>query len=216
LVYKAQSNLWSVVLKFVSQCIAAYTRILGYACAAANILTDLVFTLAPLIYISRVQLPKRTIWGVRMVFLLGLLTTTLSALKLYEVRSLNNSPDPTYTAVNLSIYAMAEVFVAAFTACLPPLRKTFDTMLHQMLPNISFVATPGQTHGSHELRGGSNRSVMDRVSALRKGSDADSDHAFLENRDGGKELDIEILKTTQVSVEVDDQTLESRRDDDWV
>lgn len=188
---------------------------LGYACAAANILTDLVFTLAPLIYISRVQLPRRTLWGVRVVFLLGIITTTISALKLYEMRSLNESPDPTYTAVNLSIYAMAEVFVAVFTACLPPLRKTFDTMLHKILPNVSFVATPGQTQGSHELRGGSNRLIMDRVSVLRKGSDADSDHAFLETRDGGKEMDVEILKITRVSVAVDDQTLASPRDDDW-
>lgn len=45
----------------------------GYAGAATNILTDLIYTMAPLIYISRVQLPKRTIWGVRAVFLLGLM-----------------------------------------------------------------------------------------------------------------------------------------------
>jgi hypothetical protein len=36
-------------------------------------LTDLLYTMAPLIYIARVQLPKRTIWGVRAVFLCGLM-----------------------------------------------------------------------------------------------------------------------------------------------
>ena len=45
----------------------------GYAGAATNILTDLIYTVAPLVYISRVQLPKRTLWGVRAVFLLGLM-----------------------------------------------------------------------------------------------------------------------------------------------
>lgn len=45
----------------------------GYSGAATNILTDLIYTMAPLIYTSRVQLPKRTIWGVRAVFLLGLM-----------------------------------------------------------------------------------------------------------------------------------------------
>ena len=47
--------------------------VLGYSGAATNILTDLIYTLAPLVYISRVQLPNRTIWGVRAVFLLGLM-----------------------------------------------------------------------------------------------------------------------------------------------
>lgn len=47
--------------------------VLGYSGAATNILTDLIYTLAPLVYISRVQLPSRTIWGVRAVFLLGLM-----------------------------------------------------------------------------------------------------------------------------------------------
>ena len=45
----------------------------GYSGAATNILTDLIYTIAPLVYISRVQLPKRTLWGVRAVFLLGLM-----------------------------------------------------------------------------------------------------------------------------------------------
>jgi hypothetical protein len=45
----------------------------GYMGAATNIVTDLIYTIAPLIYISRVQLNKRTVWGVRIVFLLGLM-----------------------------------------------------------------------------------------------------------------------------------------------
>lgn len=55
-----------------SACVAN-SVIAGYSGAACNILTDLIYTMAPLIYISRVQLPKRTIWGVRAVFLLGLM-----------------------------------------------------------------------------------------------------------------------------------------------
>jgi hypothetical protein len=45
----------------------------GYAGAATNIFTDLIYTIAPLVYIARVQLNKRTVWGVRVVFLLGLM-----------------------------------------------------------------------------------------------------------------------------------------------
>jgi hypothetical protein len=48
-------------------------QIAGYSGAATNILTDLIYTVAPLMYISRVQLPNRTLWGVRAVFLFGLM-----------------------------------------------------------------------------------------------------------------------------------------------
>lgn len=43
----------------------------GYLGAASNILTDLFYTSAPLVYISSIQLSRRTKWGVRMVFLLA-------------------------------------------------------------------------------------------------------------------------------------------------
>lgn len=49
------------------------TLLAGYSGAATNIVTDLIYTIAPLVYISRVQLNTRTIWGVRIVFLLGLM-----------------------------------------------------------------------------------------------------------------------------------------------
>jgi hypothetical protein len=45
----------------------------GYLGAATNIVTDLIYAITPLVYIARVQLNKRTIWGVRIVFLLGLM-----------------------------------------------------------------------------------------------------------------------------------------------
>lgn len=37
-----------------------------------NIFTDIVYVVAPLIYLSTIQLPRRTQWGLRVVFCLGL------------------------------------------------------------------------------------------------------------------------------------------------
>jgi hypothetical protein len=45
----------------------------GYMGAATNIFTDLIYAITPLVYITRVQLNTRTVWGVRIVFLLGLM-----------------------------------------------------------------------------------------------------------------------------------------------
>jgi hypothetical protein len=64
---------WDVTGEEPGTCWSALPRVIsGYSGAAVNIATDLLYTMAPLIYISRVQLPKRTIWGVRAVFLCGL------------------------------------------------------------------------------------------------------------------------------------------------
>jgi hypothetical protein len=65
---------WDITGKEPGSCWGALPRLIsGYSGAAVNIATDLLYTMAPLIYISRVQLPKRTIWGVRAVFLCGLM-----------------------------------------------------------------------------------------------------------------------------------------------
>ncbi|KAF2448078.1 hypothetical protein P171DRAFT_452095 [Karstenula rhodostoma CBS 690.94] len=93
---------------------------------------------------------RETLWGVRAVFLLGLVTTSISALKLYEMKSLYASSDPTYASVNLSIFAVSEVFVGAFTASLPPLRKTFETLLRRVLPESSMGSgAPSNVNGKY-------------------------------------------------------------------
>ncbi|KAH9864250.1 hypothetical protein J1614_010184, partial [Plenodomus biglobosus] len=175
---KPISKHWDVAGTQPGSCWSATPRVIsGYSGAACNILTDLLYTMAPLIYISRVQLPKQTIWGVRAVFLLGLTTTTISALKLYEMKSLNKSSDPTYTSVNLSIFAVAEVFVGAFTASLPPLRKTFENMLHRVLP-ASMIGSSKNTRNSYMMQGaGSQQSA--KVTAHKEDDDDESERGIL-------------------------------------
>ncbi|KAF2036526.1 alpha/beta-hydrolase [Setomelanomma holmii] len=190
------SKHWDVDNSRPGSCWSTKPKVIsGYAGAATNILTDLIYTLAPLVYIARVQLSKRTIWGVRVVFLLGLTTTTISALKLYEMKALNESPDPTYTSVNLSIYAIAEVFVGVFTACLPPLRKTFDDVLRKVLP--AGMVSSRATRDSYALNKVSNRSQVTKESKVKHDSDGDSDYAILEENKAKAGSSDEIVKTTQ-------------------
>lgn len=39
----------------------------------SNIITDVVYIVAPILYLSTVQLSRRTQWGLRLVFCLGLM-----------------------------------------------------------------------------------------------------------------------------------------------
>jgi hypothetical protein len=54
------------------KCWAKGTLELSYSQGISNIVTDVVYMAAPLIYLSRVQLSKRTQLGIRIVFLLSI------------------------------------------------------------------------------------------------------------------------------------------------
>lgn len=43
-----------------------------YMQGVVNCVTDMVYVVAPIIYLRAIQLPRRTQWGLRIVFLLGL------------------------------------------------------------------------------------------------------------------------------------------------
>ncbi|KAF1345610.1 hypothetical protein EJ07DRAFT_170007 [Lizonia empirigonia] len=128
-------------LKLSGHCWDARPRMIslltGYLGAGSNIASDLFYACAPLIYIRKVQLPRRAMWGVRAVFLLGLVATIISAVKLYEIKALNESADVPYESVNLSILSVTEVFVGTLTASLPPLRLLFESLLNKILPESS-------------------------------------------------------------------------------
>jgi hypothetical protein len=45
----------------------------GYMQSVSNIVTDIVYATAPIVYLRQVQLKKRTQWGVRAVFVMSLM-----------------------------------------------------------------------------------------------------------------------------------------------
>jgi hypothetical protein len=138
------------------------------------------------------------------------------------MKSLNSSPDPTYSSVNLSIYAIAEVFVGVFTACLPPLRKTFDDFLHKVLPAGLLSSRGTRSRDSYALEGAlkvygnPTSDVSKEAKATANESDADSDYAILEEHELRVQASQdEILRTTQVSITVDDKSSQRSGNDSW-
>ncbi|KAJ4381918.1 hypothetical protein N0V86_003287 [Didymella sp. IMI 355093] len=222
---------WDVAGTQPGSCWGDKPRVIsGYSGAATNIVTDLIYTVAPLMYISRVQLPNRTLWGVRAVFLFGLITTTISALKLYEMKSLSTSPDPTYTSLNLSIFAVSEVFIGAFTASLPPLRKTFETLMRRILPESlissasrsrkSVGRVTGNSYSTKEIRNSYvlNGNISGNQPKAKHDLDNDSEHSMLEVQRSmeGKDSVGNITCTTEISVSGDDKGSVRSRGHDWV
>jgi magnesium-transporting ATPase (P-type) len=60
---------WNKSLK--GRCWYKSHQSLTYMQGVSNCLTDVVYVVAPIIYLRAIQLPRRTQWGLRIVFLLG-------------------------------------------------------------------------------------------------------------------------------------------------
>lgn len=132
------------------------------------------------------------------------------------MKSLNASSDPTYTSVNLSIYAIAEVFVGAFTASLPPLRKMFENALQQVLP-ASLIGSTKNSRNSYMMQAAGSRQSA-KLAVPRHNFDNNSEVDMLprDQWSSGKGSDCNITKSTLVSVTRDDKSVTStNRGDDW-
>ena len=55
-------------------------------------------------------------------------------MKTYHFTALKKTTDPTWDAVDLSIWSATELSIGVLTASLPPLRKQFDKLFRAILP----------------------------------------------------------------------------------
>ncbi|EAT83083.2 hypothetical protein SNOG_09818 [Parastagonospora nodorum SN15] len=80
------------------KCWARGTLELSYTQGISNIITDVVYMAAPLIYLSKVQLSRKTQLGIRIVFLLSIPATICSIFKTVELKAITDTMDPTWDA----------------------------------------------------------------------------------------------------------------------
>ncbi|KAF2822696.1 hypothetical protein CC86DRAFT_301028 [Ophiobolus disseminans] len=189
------------------KCWAKGTLELSYTQGISNIITDVVYMAAPLIYLSRVQLSKKTQLGIRIVFLLSIPATICSIFKTVELKAITKTQDPTWDAINLQIWSSAEASIGILIASLPPLRKAFDSLFRHILPSTlqsSHLKTPQYGYG-HSTHGDIRMNTFQNSKAYHSripgesilDNDGDSDRAILEEEEGKGPG---IMKTTQVTV----------------
>ncbi|KAF2752118.1 hypothetical protein M011DRAFT_393212 [Sporormia fimetaria CBS 119925] len=124
---------------------------LTYMQGVSNCLTDAVYVIAPIIYLRSIQLPRRTQWGLRIVFLLGIVATICSIFKTIELQALLKTQDPTWDGVDLTIWAATELNVGILVASLPPLRKQFDRLFQIIIPSTGRTRSKTPGGNSHPL-----------------------------------------------------------------
>lgn len=155
----------------------SYTQTMG------NILTDLIFTFGPIVYLSKVKVSKHNKWALRGVFLIGLTATACAIAKATELPIIGNSTDPTYDTVDLTIWVKAELNAGLMAASIPPLKKTFENVLASWFGVVMQYSTSGRTPAhtrtpsgySHGYGPGTFRSSRIGVARGRKLNDIDTD-----------------------------------------
>ncbi|OJD14193.1 hypothetical protein AJ78_05433 [Emergomyces pasteurianus Ep9510] len=119
--------------------------VMSYLQTTGNIVTDLAFSIGPLVYLAKVKVSRYNKWALRGVFLIGLTASACAIAKATELPAILNTQDPTYAAVNLTIWVKAEFNAGLFAASLPPLKSTFERVMRKC-GVMSGLSTPSNTH----------------------------------------------------------------------
>ncbi|QDS73256.1 hypothetical protein FKW77_004272 [Venturia effusa] len=177
---------------------ASVSETSAYVQIASNVITDLIYAAAPIMYLRHVQLNRQTQWGLRIVFLMALVSTGISIAKIPITYKFIRSKELWWDAIDLSICAINEVSVGIIVANIPPLRKTILGLMSRVLPS-GFASTLGlssrkQTGQSHRM---STVQSSKRHTMLEERADEWSERSMVDSDLGRTSW---ITKDTQVNV----------------
>ncbi|KAI0144474.1 hypothetical protein GGR57DRAFT_517951 [Xylariaceae sp. FL1272] len=192
--------------------------------AIPNIITDAAIVLLPIPYVLTLKLRTVQRVGLVGIFLLGILVTVISGIRLLLVRRIDpTNPDVTWTFVNPTIWSGVETNLAIVGCCLPSLMPIY----HFALSGFSLskwrarkqASTFGSSHNntnasavkgpdSSVSRAGDKRRVFDRLSSLESHGRRSDDDSEVElsnmNRDN-------ITITKEFRLESSRNSLQSHR-----
>jgi hypothetical protein len=103
-------------------------------------------------------------------------------MKTRELGALSKTKDPTWDAVNLTIWSATELSVGILIASLPPLRKVFDNFFRTLLPTTLTRSKP--LTGIPMYNVSKHYTIGSRPMGRSVGEDDDSDRDILAESEG--------------------------------
>jgi hypothetical protein len=101
------------------------------------LITDVIFSMAPIFFIHNLQRPMREKVVLGCVMALGLLCSVAIIPKLISLRKISSSPDFSYNAKDLLTWACIEFYVGIIAASIPVLRSCFEAGLRRLGFSVS-------------------------------------------------------------------------------
>ncbi|EUC45544.1 hypothetical protein COCMIDRAFT_95192 [Bipolaris oryzae ATCC 44560] len=173
----------------------------AYMQIAFNIITDLIYTAAPIVYLRHIQPSKQMQWGVRVFFLLALVGTGLSVAKISITAKFLKSQEMMWDAIDLSICSINEVCVSIIVANLPPLRNTILSLFSKIIP-ASFATAMGVSQKPTSQFDIVSPHYASKGRTKLQDDDEESERCILEL--GERQQNWSIMKTTQLDVHNED------------
>ncbi|KAK3899695.1 hypothetical protein C8A05DRAFT_17904 [Staphylotrichum tortipilum] len=164
-----------------------------YVTSSLTIVTDFVLSIAPLTFIITMQRPLREKIALAFVMGLGIFASSASIAKTFMIGSYGKTGDSLMDTVGLTTWSMVEAQLAIIAACIPTLKRFFESVLRNMgLISSEHSATRSRTgylkHDDHSTRATASHTTArggydsHKLSAMRsqhdsaaKGSTAETD-----------------------------------------
>ncbi|OCK78964.1 hypothetical protein K432DRAFT_331057 [Lepidopterella palustris CBS 459.81] len=103
-----------------------------YGNAAISIITDFVFTVLPITFIHKMNLPLRQRVAIGSLMCLGLFATAAGIVKTSLVKTYNNGGDNLYHMVDLITWGFLEEEMGIIAVCIPCLKALIEGTLKQL------------------------------------------------------------------------------------
>lgn len=124
-------------------------------------------------------------------------------MKTVQLGALSKTKDPTWDAVDLSIWSATELSVGILIAALPPLRKQFDKFFRMILPTTLRGTRSKPPSGIPMYNVSRQMTIGSKPRKGTVGQDDDSERSILPSPDGG------IVKTVVHEVKTEERSEES-------
>jgi rhodopsin domain-containing protein len=97
--------------------------------AGLFLFTDAIFAAIPLFFIRKLNIPLREKIVLGVLMALGLFCTTATIPKLLSMGQYASNPDYSWFGADLLMWSMIEVYIGIIAACIPTLRRLFESIL---------------------------------------------------------------------------------------
>ncbi|KAK0702469.1 hypothetical protein B0T21DRAFT_353577 [Apiosordaria backusii] len=180
-------------------------RVNSICIASFNIVTDVIFALMPVTFLRKVQIPLRERVVIGILMALGIFASAASIVKATMAANFGRTEDPNLEGIQMGTWSLVEEQVAFIAACIPCLRKPFQSVL-QHFGLVTTNAASKQTAATGYGRMNGHTGVSNVNGAIRMksltSSRAQSEEDIL-GGNGHQNGESEIWRTTEVRVDLE-------------